>query len=195
MASKRRRLSRKAGKAKQAFAPLPRRLAAFALETLVILAYILVVTLLSFAIYFLLPGEGLPLAAIGNPWVSDLLTFSFIVLPVILYFSAGESSSRGATWGKRNRGLQVVDVRGERLPFARAFLRNLIKFLPWQLSHTAIYHIEGWPVSMQEPSPVIYAIFAVVWLLVGAYIVMPIRTPERTTPYDWLSGARVINRE
>jgi len=47
----------------------------------------------------------------------------------LLYWPVMESSSRQATFGKSLVGIQVTDLNGARLSFARAFLRNLAKII------------------------------------------------------------------
>lgn len=46
-----------------------------------------------------------------------------------LYFALQESSQARATWGKRAFGLQVVDLEGGRISFARATGRHFAKWI------------------------------------------------------------------
>jgi uncharacterized RDD family membrane protein YckC len=172
------------------YAELPRRLAAFALDYLVIVGYLIALTLASVGLVY---GLGWSVSTtLANPLVADGLTFLTLVLPIILYFSLQESSLTQATWGKRKLGLRVVTATGARLSRARGFVRSLLKFLPWQLAHTSIYHIPGWPLASGDLTPFTMVGLILVWILAGAYMLSALISKTHRTPYDWLSGAYVV---
>ena len=127
-----------------------------------------------------------------NPLLADLLAFLILVLPVILYFALQESSPRRSTWGKRKAGLLVVDEKGGQLTFGQAFVRSLLKFLPWQIAHTSLFHWEGWPFAPEEPTLMVLIGFGLVYLLVGIYIVSALISKKHRTPYDWVAGSFVV---
>ena len=112
---------------------------------------------------------------------------------VSLYFTLQESSVRQATWGKRKLGLCVVTATGDRLSRTRAFIRALVKLLPWQLAHTSIYHIPGWPLAPEDLTPFSMVGLILVWVLVGSYALSALISKTHRTPYDWVSGAYVVN--
>jgi uncharacterized RDD family membrane protein YckC len=125
----------------------------------------------------------------GSALSGQAAGFLTLTLPVSLYFILSESSPRQATWGKRKRGLKVVDPQGERLTVSRSIARTVLKFVPWELAHTCIWQISFAP---QEPSPLITAGFVLVWLLVGANAASLLVSRKRQTIYDWLAGTFVI---
>ena len=174
------------------YAGFARRLKAFAFDYLFILAYILV--LLGVCL-----GVNLAVGPLANisplfafPVFLDAMSFVILILPVILYFTLQEGSSRKATWGKRKAGLRVVNASGDRLTRRQALVRSLVKLLPWQIAHTSIYHIEGLPFAPVEPPPPVMAGFVLVYLLVGIYIASALISKEHRTPYDWAAGSCVI---
>jgi len=176
-------------------AGLGKRLKAFALDYLIVLAYILVLATVN---YGLIPAGGAldrfsPFFA--SPIGRDTIAFLTLILPVILYFALQESSSRGATWGKRKAGIQVVSLVGARLTFGRALVRSALKFLPWQIAHTSIYHIPGLPFAPEQPSPMVMAGFVLTYVLVGLYILSALLTKRHRTPYDWAAGSWVTGSE
>ena len=174
------------------YAGLRLRVAAFAFDYLVIVGYIVVLTAIAFGVV-MVSGPRPPAATpFANPVFSDLLTFVTLVLPVILYFTLQESSPRQATWGKRKVGLRVATATGASLSKGQAFVRSLVKFLPWQLAHTSIYHIPGWPSAMTQPTPWVTAGLVLVWVLVGANLASLLLTKTHRTLYDWLAGAFVV---
>lgn len=129
---------------------------------------------------------------LATPVRRDLLAFFTAVLPVWVYFAVGDGRL-GGTWGKRRVGLGVVDGTGQTIGLGRSFLRSGIKFLPWQLAHTALFHIPGWPMNPGTPPDWTLILFGVVWLLVIVYLVGLFAFGRRTL-YDRLSGTRVVER-
>ena len=168
------------------------RLKAFIFDYLFILAYIVIMAGVNYGI-ILSRGtleEISPFFA--SPIVKDAIAFLTLILPVFLYFTQQESSPKQATWGKRKAGIRVVNANGETLTGIQAFVRSLVKFLPWQIAHTSIYHIEGLPFAPIDPSPTVVAGFALVYLLVGIYVASALISKKYRTPYDWVSGSYVI---
>jgi uncharacterized RDD family membrane protein YckC len=126
-----------------------------------------------------------------SPAAADALAFVALILPVILYCTWAESSPRQATFGKRRAGLVVVSISGGRLSRKRALLRSALKFLPWQLAHSCLFRIPGWPSDPQEPSPLIWSGL----ILAQALVLLTLLTltfGQRRTPYDRLSGSLVV---
>lgn len=163
-------------------ASLKDRLLAFAYDYLIILGYL-----------FVLVGVGVFLQPVaqplftGSPFKAQLTGFCFITLPVTLYFALGES--RGGTWGKRRQRLTVLGLDQAPPSLTRALARNLLKFVPWELNHLAMWHLN-------RPSPLPAALstslFYVVIALSTLYLVTALI--KRTTPYDWLTGTQVTRK-
>ncbi|MEV0802361.1 RDD family protein [Kribbella sp. NPDC050281] len=129
---------------------------------------------------------GLAVRGLELPvWALNLGSFLLLVLPATLWL-AWRESARGATPGKRLRGLMVVSVRtGRRVSFGRALARNVLKVtVPWELGHTVAYGFAteaepgGWLIVV---SIVLYAV-VLVWIA-GLF--------ARVSPYDAMAGTRV----
>jgi len=166
------------------------RLLAFALDYLVIAVYALglaAVTLLAAN-----PLRGLLTALLATPASRDAVAFVTVVLPVILYFALQEGSARQGTWGKRKLGLRVTALDGSQLPLGRAFVRALVKFLPWQIAHTCLFHIPGWPLAPAAPPAWVIVGFGLVWLMVFSYLALLAFSKSHRTPYDRLAGSEVL---
>jgi uncharacterized RDD family membrane protein YckC len=116
------------------------RLKAIAFDFLLVAGYILLLFGVSIAFTRVMNTLGTPVLWPENPVLGDLIAFLTLVLPVILYFTLQEGSSKRSTWGKRRAGLLVVDDHGSKLSFWWAFLRSFLKFLPWQIAHTSLFH-------------------------------------------------------
>jgi uncharacterized RDD family membrane protein YckC len=172
---------------KHSYAGLWARLTAFALDYILIVGYLICVVALSSVVNALFPTI-LPWA-FANPLSGQIIGFFLVTLPVTLYFALLEASAWQATWGKRRKGLRVIRRDGSRLSYTRAIGRNVLKFIPWELAHTCIWQITFAP---QEPSPLITAGFALVWILVGANVVSLLIRQTRQTLYDRMAGTFVV---
>jgi len=173
------------------YAGVGKRLKAFAYDYLIIFAYVVVLAGVNYGI--VLSGGGLERISpwFELIWVQDLFAFLTLILPVSLYFTFQESSPKQATWGKRKVGLRVVDLNGGRLSLGKAFLRSIIKFLPWQIAHTSIYQAAA--AGFGNELPAISQIgIALTYLLVGIYLISALRNKKHRTPYDFASSSYVI---
>lgn len=163
-----------------------KRAAAFALDYVIILVYLITIMLFSLLMDSLFDI---------NQWLfedqvrAQLTGFLLITLPVTLYFAFGESSIRQATWGKQRLRLKVTDQYRNRIPFWRSLARTGLKFVPWELAHTLIWQIAFTP---NQFSSLIAAGFATVYVLIGANLASLAFRKDRRTLYDLLSGTYVI---
>ncbi|MGH2495713.1 MAG: RDD family protein [Ktedonobacteraceae bacterium] len=173
------------------FANVWQRIVAFLLDYLIIAAYLVILVIIGVGLGFG-PLRSAFQAMFANPNISEFSAFLLLVLPVILYFALFECSSWQATWGKRKRGLRVIDARGNRLSLPRSFVRSLLKFVPWELTHACLWRIPGWPLAPATPSPIIIAGLVLVWVLVAAYLVSMFVSKKHQAFYDWIAGTYVI---
>ncbi len=172
-------------------ASLRPRLLAFALDYLLIAAYAITLAAVTFAAAAS-PLRRLLAVLLATPASRDAVAFVTMVLPVILYFALQEGSARRGTWGKCKLGLRVTALDGGQLPLGRAFVRALVKFLPWQIAHTCLFHIPGWPLAPTAPPPWVIVGFGLVWLLVISYLAPLAFSKSHRTPYDRLAGSEVL---
>ncbi|MCC6456704.1 MAG: RDD family protein [Caldilineaceae bacterium] len=174
-----------------AFAALPatlwQRIKAFALDYILIAGYLILLVALGVGMNWALPDLAQML--FGSRIRGQLISFLLVTLPITLYFALFESSPQQATWGKRKMGLRVVGSDGARLSFARSLGRTLLKFVPWELSHTLIWQLRF---AQPELEPLISAGFALVWLLVGANLISVWVSQRNQTLYDLLTRSCVV---
>ena len=173
------------------YANVWQRIGAFLLDYLIIVAYLVLLVIISVGLGFG-PLQSLFRALFADPNSSEFSAFLLLVLPVILYFALCECSSWQATWGKRKMGLRVIDTHPARLSLPRSFVRSLLKFAPWELAHACLWRIPGWPLAPTTPSPIITAGLVLVWILVGAYVVSMLVSKKHQALYDWIAGTFVI---
>lgn len=167
-----------------------KRLAAFALDYLVIAGYIVVLSIGSSLVWQSV--GGVPDPTQGGAWRFDLLAFVTLVLPVILYFALSEASRAQATPGKRRLGLRVETREGQPLTKGRSLLRSSLKFLPWQIAHTSLFHVPGWPMAPEAPPAWVVGGFVLAFGLVATYLAGLFFSPVHRTLYDWAAGTRVV---
>ncbi len=171
-------------------APRGKRLLAFFFDYLLIVAYFLVLAAVSLGLTAVVNPPP-----ISSPYVFDLIAFVTTVLPVILYFTLAEGGGRQATWGKRRVGIQVTAVDHKPLTYRQSFIRSLIKFAPWQIAHTSLFHIPGWPWAFETIGAASLVGLVVAQGLALLYILCLLFTPTGRTPYDWLAGTMVVARQ
>jgi uncharacterized RDD family membrane protein YckC len=174
------------------YAGFAKRLKAFTFDYLIICGYIILLAAGTMVIVKVSGWLGTPLQWPENPILADLMAFITLVLPVILYFTFQESSPKQSTWGKRKAGIRVVNANGGRLARVQAFVRSLVKMIPWQTAHTCLFHIPGWPLAVTTIPSAVSVGFVLVYVLVGIYIASALISRKHRTPYDWASGSYVI---
>jgi uncharacterized RDD family membrane protein YckC len=124
----------------------------------------------------------------AEPWLAHLIGFMTLTLPVLLYFALFEASPWRATPGKRLLSLEVATLRGERASLPKTLPRAAGKFAPWELSHSVLHRIEGWPLDPVPLSAAQYGVFMLVFALCLWYLASLFLG---RTPYDRLAGTQV----
>jgi uncharacterized RDD family membrane protein YckC len=168
-----------------------RRLLAFGLDYLVIVGYLVVLAAVSVGI--LASGlRGAYSAAWATAWSAELMGFLTLTLPVLLYFAILESSTAGATLGKRALRLRVRGHDGMQLGPARSLLRSAVKFLPWELAHFTIWHyVYATTAHAQPPAwTMIALVFA--YVLVAVFLATLVVGRFHRTIYDRVAGSSVV---
>jgi uncharacterized RDD family membrane protein YckC len=134
----------------------------------------------------MLANAGEPLRA-KSAWHVQAIGFVTMTVPFTLYFALCESSRWRASIGKRVLGLTVFRRSGEQLSFARALLRNAIKFIPWECGHTLANQVafageRGFPAWAWGPA--VIAVIGPLWWVAALYV-------AGDTPYDRWIDARI----
>ncbi|NHK29086.1 RDD family protein [Parvularcula flava] len=127
---------------------------------------------------------------IADKRIGYIIALSTLTLPVVTLFAFNEAAPWRATPGKLLLGLRL-DYPGTP-SFARAFIRNLLKFLPWEVCHIGIWLIPG-PIFVSEPTASSWAIIiagealALIWLA-------SLFTPSGRTIHDRIAGLAVTKK-
>ncbi len=166
------------------FAGPDRRLAAYVLDVALV-AVVLV------GAQFLLSRitNGFPFNLLTTGLRIEIWVFLTISLPTWLYFAYYESSARQATLGKRLLKLRVTDTNQESIGFGRAFIRTIIKLIPWELTHVVLFFPT--PI-MTDPNPSPRLGLFLVYPLLALYMLSIIFTPRKRSIHDLLVGTLVL---
>lgn len=101
-------------------------------DYLFILAYLILLALGSF-VYYLISQKGMQQP---TEFESQSITFFTSVLPITLIFTYLDYTKNGS-FGKKKAELQLVY---EKKTVQASLIRNVIKFLPWQIGHMSAIH-------------------------------------------------------
>ena len=164
------------------YARFPRRAAALAADVPVIIAWALFATVVGVGLNILVGPQP------RSPWALDLQAFLTLILPVFLTFSYQEGSARQATLGKRRMRIVVTDAAGRPPGFRRALVRSAVKFLPWQLAHTAVFHLVAGSTSVA-----FVALSVGAQLLVLASLMVMVLDSRHRALHDLVAGTRVVD--
>lgn len=131
---------------------------------------------------------------IGLEWTREgLILWAFVFctvsLPFWLYYSLCESSPKQATIGMRALGLRVTGVEGERIGFGRALLRTVVKLLPFEINHLAMFL----PTPVWNDSSQDFRIGLVVAsALIGLYLATMILSRRKQSVHDLAARTIVV---
>ena len=162
------------------------RAVAFAYDFLVIGLYLAVVICVAAAVDAYAPAFAARFAA---PETGQLVGFLSFTVPVVLYFSLQEASSRQATWGKHRCGLRLAAVDARRVRLGRALWRNALKFAPLEIAHGCAWRL--WD-GATGAGPWVRAGLILVVALAAANLACAAFTPRRQALYDLLAGTLVV---
>lgn len=165
--------------------PFLKRTLAFGVDYLLILLY---AGGLFGLVMLLQAGLGRQLGGLA-PVPAQVLGFFTLTLPVYLYFYLTERSSHKGTLGKRlfRLGVEVAD---ESQRNRRVLLRNLYKFLPWEVAHTGVH----WQVWYEGEAPLwVWVLSTLPMLVVVIYYLSVVSSGGRSSVYDRAAGTWVVN--
>lgn len=174
---------------------LRRRFLALIIDYIVIIGY-MGVLILTFLTVYQLRGGGIP------NWIelygaagAQMMGFAVLTLPVVAYFIISERCCYGATLGKRVESLQVAPIGAKDLSWSRVIVRNAVKFLPWELAHTAVYQLMAALQRGTEPSMRVMSLLLAANVLPILYLVVISMRRDRRGPHDMIAGTMVVRRE
>jgi hypothetical protein len=158
-----------------------RRLVAFCLDYTIIAIY----ALLLFGISKVMNLEKMT----STPISGQLLGFVSLTLPVFLYFFLTEKSESRATIGKRvmNISIRSKTENAEK----RILLRNILKFLPWEIAHTGVHCVVFFSKSQNIVPFWIWILLILPQLITIAYLFSIVISKGESSIYDSISKTKV----
>lgn len=121
--------------------------------------------------------------ALYHLWLSGTVD-----LPLLLYYTFTLSSPRQATLVMRRFGLRVARTDGATVGLGRALLRSLVMLIPFEVNHIFLVWFstpEGIPTQLA-------AQYAVVFSLIGLYVLAAFRSPQRQSIHDRIAGTVIV---
>jgi uncharacterized RDD family membrane protein YckC len=163
-----------------------RRLAAYFVDCALLLAGLLIVQALLYAVNPVVAAMRTgrqPTPALLHAWV-----FATATVPFLVYFAWRVRSPLRATLGMRLLGLEVASVDGRPIGWGKALLRSAVLLVPFELNHLLMFHLSprGGP-----PSLAFRVVLAAVWVTILAYLVTALATPRGQSVHDLVAGTVV----
>lgn len=124
-----------------------------------------------------------------NPYIGQLIGFLTLTFPVLTYSYLAEKSNWKATIGKRV--LKLMVLTSEKKSNKSILIRNLLKYLPWELAHTGVHWIIYFESVGRETPIWTWIMLIVPQVLVIIYFISIILSKGRTSIYDRISGVQL----
>lgn len=157
-----------------------KRLLALVIDWLLICGYLIVLTIVAFLLYLIVWDRIPEFSAIQTQVIAALTT----VVPVTIWFTLKEAQIPFATTGKIQTEL-TVNYRGDAVK--SALIRNVLKFLPWQLAHIGVIH--GYYTDFETTTSMLIVLGSL--FLALTYVMQVAITPSHRHFPDIVAGARV----
>lgn len=158
-----------------------RRVLAFSIDYIVIIIY----AVLLFLVSTLLTNNFDINLNFGSPFKNQILGFFSLTLPIFLYFYLSEKSSYKATLGKRVMKLKVTSSTGS------LFLRNFLKFLPWEIAHIGVYQVVFYDQQQLDTPIWVWSLLIIPQIIVLGYVLSASRLKGISSFYDKISNTRI----
>ncbi len=166
---------------------LTRRIIAFSIDYVLILFYAGLLFLSSLLFQYLSAKEfGDP-----GPLNGQLIGFFLLTLPVFLYFFFSEKSKQKGTIGKRITNIQVEIVENKPTATQQLFVRNLIKFLPWEIAHTGVHWVISYSRNNEQTPIWVYTLLIIPQVVMIFYFITILKTKGNGSFYDKIAGTKI----
>lgn len=123
-----------------------------------------------------------------SPIEGQIVGFISLTLPVFLYFYLTEKSKAAATLGKRVLKIKVKSLHSS----GSIFMRNFIKFLPWEIAHVGGHWMGYYTNHAIDPPLWVWIVLIIPQLTVLYYMFSIVRTKGDSSLYDRIAGTEII---
>lgn len=123
---------------------------------------------------------------------SELFGLVLLVAPVFMYFFLFEASCLKATPGKMLFRLQVIKIDGTNFSYKNSFIRSLVKFIPWELAHFAIWQVVFPNSDFSFAAGILLVITNILAVL---YIAFPFSNPKARAIHDYAAHTMLVSSQ
>ncbi|MBM6614565.1 RDD family protein [Desemzia sp. RIT804] len=160
------------------------RLKELFIDYLFIMVYLTFLFIANLLFYLVILG-GIPKFTIFQ---SQMIATFETVLPVMFIFSILDYKKPFGTFGKRKAGLKVLYKTPS---FTRSLIRNVVKFLPWQIAHIGI--IDGVYTDFSSWTSIFFSNFGMLLALI--MLAMGLFRKDKRHIGDLLAGTQIVQLE
>lgn len=122
---------------------------------------------------------------------SEFFGVIFLVAPVFLYFFLFEAPYLKATPGKLLFHIKVIKIDRTNFNYKNSFFRSLVKFIPWELAHFAIWQLVFKNSSF---SVIAESLLVITNILAGIYIAFPFFNRNARAIHDYAGHTILVIR-
>jgi len=171
-------------------APFLRRLAAYALDCVVLFGGLLLLQAALIPINPILAMQRDGRVFTGAQL--HLWVFATATIPFLLYFAISIASSRQATPAMRWLRIRVEGVGDGGIPVSigRALVRTAVLLLPFEINHTVMFQMSS--TSAGGPGLAAWMGIAAVWVLLAIYVGTAVLTRRRQSVHDLMARTVVV---
>ncbi|MFH0853321.1 MAG: RDD family protein [bacterium] len=166
---------------------IQKRILAFIIDYLVIALYA--------GILFLLVYSAIKLFNLNtnvSSVIGQLIGMISLTLPVVLYFVIMENKSKQGTIGKNIKKIKVTDVNNQTASLKYIIIRNIIKFMPWEIAHLGIHWTIYFSNEGIEQPVWIWLVLVIPQVTVVIYLLSIVIDKNNRGIYDRISHTKVI---
>lgn len=165
---------------------IKKRILAFVIDYFIIILY--GVILFGITISFINPSTFS--SKTYYPIKGQIIGFITLTMPVFIYSFTLEKSHYKATIGKKIMKLKVVNNNID--SSRNIFMRNFLKFLPWEVAHFGIHWLMYYT-SIQQVQPIwVWIVLIVPQITVLLYFTTLILSKGKTIFYDKIANSKII---
>lgn len=129
----------------------------------------------------------------SNPYIGQLIGFMTLTLPVVTYSYLTVKSNWKGTIGKKLRKLIVLTDQNKSTN--NVLLRNILKYLPWELAHSGVHWIIYYTSNGIEIPLWTWIIIIIPQIVAVIYLIRIVISKGRSSIYDNISNTKIVSLE
>jgi hypothetical protein len=123
-----------------------------------------------------------------SPITGQLIGFITLTLPVVAYSYLTEKSAWKGTVGKR---VQKLIVSTDQNISGNILLRNILKYLPWELAHTGVQWTIYYASKEIETPLWVWSVLVFPQIIVIGYLISIVISKGRSSLYDNIARTKI----